>query len=451
MSVKNLVLCKSLPYFRCLYVAPIQKQAQDFSGERLKTTINGSPQLDKMLEKPHNVYMYRFKNSARVALGYASTNPDRLRGPTHDIINFDEIQDMIIKEVCPVVEESLFVSKYKFTNYAGTPKTPENGIEVEWQKSDRREWMVRCYHHSPIHYVKLGLDCIGVNSLVCPKCQNPLNVDDGSWVVTNKSGRFPGYHISQLQCSFADYNNILSKLEMQDEDKIQNEMLGESFGEAKRPTNKAKLQAACTRRPISAADEILESYTRRNMYAGIDWGRGIKSATVISIGCFVHDRFRFLFIRKWIGRNADPSICMPEIKQLLRVFHIDRAHVDWGDGAGMFSDLQDFYGDKSGIRVTSNYWSSSIGAKKVKYDEGLCRYVCNRTYSMAQFFSKIGSEVEFFRWQDFEEFAQDFLNIHQEFRKNGDPYFDHTGPDDVFHACLYAYLIACWDNLHDSL
>ena len=399
-----------------------------------------------MLVKPHNVTTYRFKNNSRTSLGYAASNPDRLRGPTHDMVSFDEIQDMIIKAVCPVVEESLFTSNYKFTKYAGTPKTPENGIELEWKRSDQREWMVRCEHHSPIHHIKLGLDCIGKHAIICPKCGNPINVNNGQWVATAPNGTFPGYHISQLQCSFADHANLLGKLEIQDEDKIYNEMLGESFGEAKRPTTRGALMAACNSLRMEQSDTIKNYYTKNKIYAGIDWGRGIKSATVLSIGLWVNDKFRFIFIRQWIGKNADPSICMPEIFSILQVFHVNRVHVDWGDGAGMISSLQDFFSDKDGDIVTSNYWSSGIGAKKVNYDKSLCRFVCNRTYAMAQFFRKIGKTIEFFNWPEFELFAKDFINIHQEFRQNGDPYFDHTGPDDTFHACLYTYLIAIWST-----
>ena len=454
--------------YSVLYLSPSFAQTSKFSHDRLGPTIKESPHLHVRMDKDclDNVLEKEFVDGSLIYLSYAKDNADRVRGITVDEILYDEIQDMQLGPIETVTRESLFTSRHKKRAYSGTPKSLSNGIEQLWRKSDQREWMVRCRKHgSRPHHQKLTLKNIGTKGVICEKCGGPLNTLDGLWVRTStrtEEGRDPhvhGYHIPQIifptttsplgngKFGFLDWGEFLLDIQNGDEATVLNEKFGESADSAEKPITEDQLRALCVASktmPMAADDSMTGEY----LFAGVDWGAGIKSSTALVIGQFDPKnpkKFKFVFMRRYHKGDANPEYCVPEILRICQLFRVKRLHADWGSGLGINSRIEALMGEDY---LTTNYWSSSIGGKNVAFDSNLSRFVINRSVTMTRFFEAMkrgGMEVAF-SWDEYKPFSRDITAVFREERKNGDPYYDHNPEemDDFCHAMIYCWLVSSW-------
>jgi hypothetical protein len=482
-----LASCEALAPYTVLALTPSQDQTRKFSYDRLGPTINDSPAIRAMMNSDNldNVFEKSFINGSKIYLSYAKDNADRARGITADQIDYDEIQDMSLGPVEAVTKESLFTSRYKRRRYSGTPKSMSNGIEQRiWRQSDQREWMVRCHGHGPKPYhQKLTRKSVGLAGPICDRCGKALNTLDGLWVATStrtQDGKVPhihGYHIPQIifptmdievspgRRGFLDWAEFRRDVENNDPATVDNEKFGESADSEERPIKQDELRAVCDER--REMPEIWQPWMNGEYtFAGVDWGTGLQSATVLSIGQFDPKDgkfFRYVYLKRYWGKDADPRVCMPDILRKMAEFRVFRCHADFGSGLGLNSQIEQARGEEF---LTTNYWSGNIGGKRIVYDQDLRRYVLNRSVHLTRFFQgmKNQSLKVGFRWADFELFSRDILHVFREERRNGDPYYDHKPeePDDAMHAMIYAWLIASFHryrhegveiarNAHDPL
>lgn len=461
--------------YRTLYLSPTYKQTSVFSHDRLGPTLRQSPAIAAMIDSSclSNVLEKELSNGSKIHLLYAKDNADRARGLSVDGIDFDEAQDMHLKSVEPVVAESLFASKHKHRSYSGTPKSFSNGINGLWNLSDKREWMVRCHRHGPKPYHQpLTMKNIGLSGQICDKCGFDINVMDGVWVVTSSktsTGATPhihGYRIPQIMLpttnvalpsgatGVLDWDDFLLSIKNSDEATILNEKLGYPADSADKPLTEEMLRRYCNElRPMPKEYEswMIGEYT----FAGVDWGAGLGSATILTIGQFNPKRpsiFNYVYHRKFDGKSANPEICVPEILADCQKFRVKRLHADWGSGLGINSRIYDKMGEEF---ITTNYWSSGISSKTINFSNDLNRFTVNRTYTMAKFIEakSKGSIRTAYRWGDYSAFAMDLTNVFMELRKNGDRYYDHepNTQDDTFHSEIYCWLIACWMRYSSSM
>jgi hypothetical protein len=466
--------------YAALFLSPSYDQTSKFSHQRLGPTIMQSPHLKARMSREmlNNVLEKEFIDGSRIYLSYAKSDADRARGISVDEIDFDEVQDMHLSAIEPVVQESLFTSVHKKRFYSGTPKSFSNGIEGLWRNSDQREWMVACRHHSPAYHQKLTIKNIGNEGPVCVKCGNLLNTLDGLWVQTvtvlpdGKKPETHGYHLPQIIFptnkvvlgkkpngkdikGFLDWDDLLLRLSNPNAEiaTIQNEIFGESADSASKPISEEKLRSLCHKdRPMPTEYPAWAQGTYT--FAGVDWGMGLGSSTVLSIGQFDPrdpSKFRIIFCKRWDGGDADPEICVPLILQYCRWFRVKRLHADWGGGAGINSRIMDELGPEF---ITTNYWSTNMSAKMANYDDRHNRFVLNRSMTITKFFQALRRDsIQIaFRWEDYREFSVDILNVFREERKNEDYYYDHPPgtQDDAMHSHIYCWLVACWHRINEN-
>lgn len=475
LAGSQIVKSEAYAPYKSLYLSPTYKQTSVFSHDRLAPTISQSPAIVSMIDKSclSNVLEKEFTNGSKINLLYAKDNADRARGQSVDGIDFDEIQDMHISKIEPVVSESMFASPHKHKTYSGTPKSFSNAINAKWNESDKREWMVRCHHHGPHPYHQpLTIKNVGLAGPICDKCGKPLDVLDGVWVITTtktSAGADPyihGYRIPQIMIptnkvklpsgamGILDWDDFLLSIKNTDEATVQNEKFGYSADSAEKPITEEMLRRICNEfrsMPVEYCDWMIGEYT----FAGVDWGAGLGSATALVIGQFNpkhKDVFNHIYYRKFDGKKANPEYCVPEILADCRKFRVKRFHADWGSGLGINSKIYDQMGEEF---ITTNYWSSSISSKTINYHEDLNRFTLNRTYTMAKFIEAKSSRKirTAFRWDEYKPFAIDLMNVYMEKRKNGDRFYDHEAgtQDDFFHAEIYCWLIACWMRYSEAM
>jgi len=448
-----LTYCCMVPGYRALYVSPSGRQTDTFSKDRIKEPIDTSPMLRRFTTKmlSQNILEKQFVNRSKITLRYAFLNADRTRGIPAWLLELDEIQDLLPDNI-PVMEQctSHAPERWKRYLYSGTPKSLDNTIEYYWDRySTQCEWVVPC--DGCRHWNVLGESNIGRKGLICSKCGKLLNPqhERAQWAAMNKLDppkiTFEGYRISQLMVPWRSWSEILNDYERYPRAQFYNEVLGLSYDSGLRPLAKHEVKICCN---DAVSMEDIERYRSlgfgQPIFAGIDWGTGENSYTVLSLATYVDNRFRMFYTHRFTGREVEPSIQMDLITQLLDYFNVSLIGVDYGGGFHPNSLLLRRYGAR---RVWQYQYLSQCKAK-VEWDNKLRRFKVRRTEVMSDIFNAIkkGKQCEFPRWEEFETpYAADFLNIYSQYneRLRFLQYLHSPDkPDDTFHSFLYAWLVS---------
>jgi hypothetical protein len=454
LGITSLYNCWAIPYLHAVYVSSSQAQTGRFSSSVVRPMLQDSTVLNEIFYQPQrlkdNVSEKHFANASKLYLAYAFLTADRARGISGDMLMIDEIQDILLKNV-HVLEEVLSHSEYKMRIYSGTPKTFENAIEHYWAKlSTQNEWCIKCDHCGSWNV--LGLQNIGKEGLICNKrkCRKPLNRDskNAMWVrMGDDDAEFEGFRISQLMVPWVRWKDILLKYDNYNEQEFSNEVLGISAESANAVLKEYELRSACLpdeRRPDRAM--VLkrpESYYRF-MVAGVDWGKGLGSYTVLTIGGFQNDVFDILYCKKYNPQHEDVEDIIDDIAKCCAKMGVRAIGADWGAGYTENVLLRK-RAEKRQMDVIQ-FYSSSSQKPRIRWNKQGKFYTINRQATMADVFNHIKrGEMLFPRWEDFEPFARDFLCIFPDFHDSSRiMYFNHPAeiPDDAMHSTNYAFLVA---------
>jgi len=441
--------------FKVLYVSATAQQASVFSADRLKSVVDMSPVVRSLTTTrlSQSVWHKQFLNHSQIRVRYAFLNADRTRGIPADMILIDEIQDIFSKNL-PVIEQCASHSLFKILRYSGTPKSMDNTIQIYWdQFSTQNEWAVPCYAHAPRHWNILGENNIGKLGPVCAKCGaaiNPLS-PDCKWVSkqprnVNNANRvsFDGYRITQLMVPWivknpdAWHEHILIPYSTYDKAQFLNEVIGISYDSGMRPLTKYQIQRAC-RDDIDMNDvEGNMARCEDGVYVGIDHGTDeATSRSVVSLAGYIDGKFTIFYVHVFEGAEADPTTCMEMTAALMTAANFVVAGVDYGGGF----DRNDFLARAFGAHKIKKFQYVGRLKQKVRWEPKLKRFVMHRTEVMSDVFNAIRRcAIALPRWEQFEPFAADILNIFSEYSNTLRmiQYKISPGkPDDVFHSILY--------------
>lgn len=462
---KCLAYCCVINSFNVLYVSPTNQQTKTFSRDRLKEPIETSEILKAWTttKLSDNVFEKKFINRSQITLRYAYHNADRTRGIPADMILIDELQDIITDNI-PVIEECASHSHFKNFIYSGTPKSLDNAIESYWTKlSTQNEWVVPCDHHgtpgkpSTWHWNILTEDNIGEDFLICDKCGKqifPMR-PEAQWASMNPGireklgadGCYEGFRIPQLMVPWLTWDEIMVKYRTYSRSKFYNEVLGESYDSGTRPLTRQDLIDNCKTGLL-----MNESTLRRiraslgdgsPIFAGIDWGTGEGSYTVLTLGAYIDGFFTIFYIHRFEGQEIEPPVQLAIIEEIIKSWGVELVGVDYGGGFDRNDHLQRKFGPGRIVK----YQYSQPG-QKVKFEEPLKRFLVHRTEVMSDIFNAIKRRnvFRFPDWAHFEDpFGTDFLNIFSEMNEQlrqiqykHAP--DHT--DDAFHSTLLCFLVS---------
>lgn len=339
-SVTNSI---ATPHFRTLYLAPTQNQAHVYSTSRVDPALKYSPRVyDSYLARGSilNMGHKRFRNGSEIRIMYASDNADRIRGISADEVDYDEVQDIVLKSVVPVVNECMAASNYRYQVYAGTPKSMDNGIEALWQRSSQHEWVIKCTGCNTWN-LPISEDSIGLKGVICVKCGKGLRVRDGRWVAYNPDAKMRGYHISQLIMPLNSedplrWEDILNKHQTYPESKFKNEVIGISDMFGTRLVGQVDLEEGCR-------DYLLRRYPREEDFegvlytiAGVDWSGGgsaqfTSRSSVWIWGVLPDGRLKTMYYK--IYPTANPFTDAKDIAEVCHHWRVRKVAGDAGMGA----------------------------------------------------------------------------------------------------------------------
>jgi len=470
-----IALCNLIPFLRALYVSASDTQMREFSDERLRAVIATSPILQRMVGvglKGHlqtqNVQTKRWVTEAKIALRAAYRNADRVRGIASDLLAIDEIQDIII-DILPVIEEVLFRSELAggpLSIYAGTPKTFDNALEFYWSRhSTQNEWMTKCGCGK---WAVIDEDHIGPTGLKCKECSKEINPVDGlsQWVrLGSENAEWEGFHLCQPIVVYSYrhqpdifnrmWQGLLLKHKRYPRQKWMNEVMGRSYDAGLKPVTLQEVRDCCVQ-DYEMIDSPAKGMKQSFSWAGIDWGTGDQSYSVISIWNYdSRGRFRCIFAKRYEGRETDPDYVVEDMIMWIRVFGVNRIGADWGFGFHTNRIMQ----KKLGAQRIIQYQYVGRLKEKVKWDKQGNKFICHRSRVMQDFFSLIkrgpkSGGIAFFNWEQFETFARDILAIYSEYSdKAREIIFNHPPgtPDDFMHTGVLALLVSQFDHQRPDL
>lgn len=447
---------------RILYFTASMQQGQDFSKDRLARVLE-SPCFTEswhgglpLWPKDRNtrskqyidqIYEKQLRNKAVVKVRACNENADRVRGLSNDILFGDEIQD-IYSELMPVIEESAARSPIRKRVYAGTPLTFDNNIEARWKESTQYEWEVMCeccHRRQHLTEKNIGLRWFRKyeSGCICAHCGKPMDPQNGTWVAHgNRFAQLHGYRICHVMLPQDEkaWRDILDKRENYTEQAFANEVLGFSHEHANQMISEEDLFACCD--PTRRNGVWPDNWTGlTGLAAGIDWGGVGKSATVLTIGGFVDDKFRILFQRNYKRFGGSRDAIIADIARLIITWGVGVVGTDYAGGVKENQDLQlKLYPH---AKVIPFQYSGTQKATAVLDKKGRC-YVLSRTKVLAQLFNMIQRhELEFFQRQDLEELKNGYIYEFAEYNdRTKAVQFDHpeSQPDDELHSLNYAYL-----------
>lgn len=450
--------------FSILYVSPSNQQTKTFSTDRLREPMETSDILKAWTTSKlsDSVFQKQFINRSKITLRYAYHNADRCRGIPADLICIDEIQDILTDNI-PVIEECASHSPFKLFIYSGTPKSFDNPIEKYWQNfSTQNEWVVPCERHgvpgdpSTWFWNVLGEENIGKEGLICSKCGGRISSThpQARWAMMNPSvltklaEPYEGFRVPQLMVPWLDWHEILDKYKKTERGVFYNEVLGLSYDSGLRPLTRQDVIDNCKPGLFMSESSLRELRHQIGgslpVFAGIDWGTGEGSYTVLSLGTYLYDgRFTIFYIHRFEGPESEPQRQLELIEQILRYWNVTLVGCDYGGGYYQNDHLI----RRLGKEKVWKYQYSNPG-RFVKWEPDLNRFLVNRTEVMSSVFNAIKRRnfFNFLDWQQFEEpFGSDFLSIFSEYNEQMRQLQYQKSPDatdDSFHSILYCLLVS---------
>lgn len=462
MAGESTVECISMPGFSVLYGAPDDIKLRTFSYQRLWPMINLSPAVyNTFMRGPeciNNVRHKRFSNGSMIMITNSSREAN-VRSPTSDRINMDEIQDTVSDNLYVAVK-SMFTSPYKIISLSGTPLSLQNPMEQYWRKSTGNEFLIPCYTcHQTLsvgsktltehHWISVGPKNISRGGLICDRCQAPVFVEDGRWAKAYSNAEYEGFRIPQPLSPFTDWDDLMNEWEDPTISlaKKMNEIFGISWESADRYITETQLRKACGEHRLVFKYNELDPMTKkyvdsRHVVAGIDWARNVEGGaqTTLMIGVVIDpSTVRVIFMSN-LPKSMSQEDQVDSIIQKLREFKVSYVAADWGAAGSRNVDIAKAIGRDRVVQI--DYGIGKIFVEK--YHEHVRLLSMNRTLCLSDLHRDITIEgaVEFPVWEDFEQYAIDFLVEYAEEDHWGRLKYDHPdgSNDDMLHSCVYMNL-----------
>ena len=345
---KSTFLVNSIIYLAVRYpgihivcVFPRQEQARVFSSSRLLGTIEGSPVIRRVLlrkkgRKPQ-VMNLRFANGSEVYVRAAYHTADAVRGLDADVLIVDEFQD-ITPGGLPVIEETLSHSQISKLILTGTPKSIDNHLEGVYSQSTAYEWLVPCQECEC--RVTLDESCIGPASLVCPECQQPIDPRQGLWLPRNPQSVWgDGYWINHLMVPWVSHPQLLARQQTYDPAAFRNECLGLPTTLGDHIVTREEVEACCTDCPMAESLINIHPRLRSRMLAGVDWGGGAVSRTVLVIGYIQNDGQLDVRTMIAIPVQEDPNRVVQVVADLCERFQVRGVAADGAGNGTVYNSL----------------------------------------------------------------------------------------------------------------
>lgn len=209
LQIIKTLWCAKKKQWDIIYTLPTATDVNDMAGGKINRIIAQNPILSTWVKDHDTVEQ---KSVGKQIIYYRSTFVAKAAMMVSSDLNVHDEVDASDSSVITQYETRLEAKADGKRWYFSHPSISGFGVDVQWQQSDMKEWFIDCPHCQHNH-VMVYPDCIENEKYVCSKCKGELSDEDrmnGEWKPTAE-GKFSGYHISQMMCSWISAKNIIEK------------------------------------------------------------------------------------------------------------------------------------------------------------------------------------------------------------------------------------------------
>lgn len=126
---------------------------------------------------------------------------------------------------------------------------------------------------------------MGPDGPICSRCAAAIRPADGHWVAGNPDSDWgDGFSMNHLVTPWLNYPDLFERQRTYNPEKFQNECLGLSTNLGDHVVTQQDVEACCDDRAAARGISDVPREFRGCLIAGIDWGGGSVSCTVLVIG-----------------------------------------------------------------------------------------------------------------------------------------------------------------------
>ncbi len=435
----------TIPGVHIVVVFPRFDQASVFAKSRLRPVISESPVVRRILlgkrARDPQVNHMQFANGSEVYIRAAFHSADAARGIDGDVLLVDEHQD-ISGGSLPILEETLSHSQYRRVFLTGTPKSIDNHLEDAFNRSTANEWRVPCQCGEQVF---LDEKCLGLEGPICPECQAAIDPRQGIWVPRNPDSAWgDGFTLNHIATPWLNYPELLECQQGYNPALFRNECLGLPTYLGDHVVTREEVERCCQQRSMATSWEDVPAEARSCLMAGIDWGGGTVSRTVLVVGYMREDdHFGVVFMERYHAQE-EPNEILKAIARRVSQFRIRLAAAD---GAGIGSVYNGLLLDAAPQLAGLYAMFYSAADQKPRQCKGrLWKWTIGRTPSIGMVFTRIKKQrIWFPRVEDCSSFLDEiWCETAEHDDHNRTVKYSHpaTQQDDTLHAVNYAATLA---------
>ena len=248
-----------------MYTFPTDSDVSEFVSSKTNKILAQNPQIfqgintDNIERKEFNGRFMFFKGTVSKTAAIMTTA---------DLLIHDEASrsdQSVIDTMKSRTKASKFKGRWLFSN----PTTEKDAIDINWHKSDKKEWMITC-HNPECKQEQIMTFPENINiekrEFQCKECKTKLYKSDrrmGRWVAQNPKAKISGYHISLLIAPWVTADEIIKDSEG-DQEYFYNFVLGETNSPGDIRVNRST---------------ILDNWTPKNLETG-KWFLGVDVGNI---------------------------------------------------------------------------------------------------------------------------------------------------------------------------
>jgi hypothetical protein len=254
-SIKALFAIKHL-HFNTIYTMSSDSDVNEFVSSKFNKIVQANIHefagmaTDNVERKEFNDRFIFFKgtNSKTAAI---STTADLL---IHDEISRSD--QGAIETYKSRTKASQYKGRWMFSN----PGTERDELDLQWNKSNQKEWLITCPTCKDQHSLVFP-DSIDMEKkiYICRNCKAPISDDvrrKGKWVAQNPGSKISGYHISHLMCVWITIQEIIDDSQG-DPAYFNNFVLGKAYSPGDLSVSKTTILDLWTPRDLDTGDRSI--------------------------------------------------------------------------------------------------------------------------------------------------------------------------------------------------
>lgn len=237
MTVLQLIKSLWWAYFEhkdIIYTLPTESDVQDMAGGKINRIIAQNPVFLEWIQEHDTVSQ---KNVGKNIIYYRGTFTTKAAMMVTSQLNIHDEIDASNPEVITQYETRLQSEPGGMQWYFSHPSQIGNGVDIQWQKSDQKEWFVECLSCKKWQYLEWPYSIDQERKCYqCKFCYAEISDDQrrrGHFRKLYPEAEYSGFHISQLMCPWIPASKIIKDFKEKEAQYFYNFTLALPYADAK--------------------------------------------------------------------------------------------------------------------------------------------------------------------------------------------------------------------------